>query len=112
MADQESLPRQGALGKGEARRAYGEGKETSLRPIRRASISTTSLHATTATTQPTGKPGQFTPRTTRGHRRRSESLSAPRPGQHTHPPLFGCPRASWWPSWGVRRPSPRPNPLW
>lgn len=59
VADQESLPRQGGLGKGEARRAYGEGKETSLRPIRRASISTTILHATTRRVQPTGISGQF-----------------------------------------------------
>nr|DAP04946.1 MAG TPA: hypothetical protein [Caudoviricetes sp.] len=60
VADLGILPRQGALGKGEARRAYGEGKETSLRPIRRASISTTSLHATTRLAQATGISGQFT----------------------------------------------------
>lgn len=59
VADLGILLQQGALGKGEARRAYGEGKETSLRPIRRASISTTTLHATTERAQPSGISGQF-----------------------------------------------------
>jgi len=59
LADLGILPQQGALGKGEARRAYGEGKETSLRPIRRASISATILHATTERAQPSGISGQF-----------------------------------------------------
>lgn len=59
VADLGILAQRGTLGKGEARRAYGEGKETSLRPIRRASISTTILHATTGRAQPAGISGQF-----------------------------------------------------
>lgn len=59
VADLDILAQRGALGKGEARRAYGEGKETSLRPIRRASISTTILHATANRAQPTGISGQL-----------------------------------------------------
>ena len=61
LADQGSLPQQVPHSKGEARRAYGEGKETSLRPIRRASISAISIHVTTSRAQPTGISGQFTP---------------------------------------------------
>jgi len=57
MADQEILPHLEA--KGEARRAYGEGKETSLRPIRRASISATMLHAAMGRAQPARISRQF-----------------------------------------------------
>ena len=59
VADLDILSQQEGSGEGEARRAYGEGKETSLRPIRRASISTTMLHVTTERAQPTGISGQF-----------------------------------------------------
>lgn len=59
VADLGILSQRGALGKGEARRAYGEGKETSLRPIRRASISATILQPATSRRQLAGITGQF-----------------------------------------------------